>query len=413
MVNEQARPQRGAARVSLTLLVTLVAGILLSISSPASADVTTVSGSALGYISDVSLFGGPKQRDGVGQVACTGGQLGNPPDCTNSDLASASSPSVTLPSSGGDVSDSKDAGATAQYGPAKIFSGQYPNAANDPTGGATSPPSGPLVTSSSGTTGANGSVTSTAEVQPGTQGTVDPTQPRGIGPGPLVADAVSATCTASETDSVTGATNVSGSVHITNGVLVTSTDANGNAATTVPIPADPSPNDSGHTGTINNVGDSFTVTYNEQTTDANGVLTVWALHMRLLGPTAVGDLWIGGVTCGLTTVPGTSTQGTTATTQGSTSTTSGSTSTTQATTSTTQGGTSTTQASTSTTRASTSTTQAATSTTQATSTTSTPGSPPGRIVPTVVCDILAALSRLPIVGPLIAFVARLLGCGAG
>jgi hypothetical protein len=151
-------------------------------------------------------------------------------------------------------------GATAQYGPAKLFSGQYPNAANDPTQSATSPPSGPLSVSTVGTTGPSGSVTSTASVTQGTQGTADPNQPRGIGPGPIVADAVSSTCTAS------------------------------------------------------NVGDNFKVVYNEQIPGADGSITVNAVHMSLLGPTAVGDLIIAQSVCGR----GATTGGATTTGAGST-----------------------------------------------------------------------------------------------
>jgi len=279
-------------------------------SQPAVADVTTVTGSACAYFANVSLFGGPAMRRGCGQ----------PADAPANNLA----PAVVLPPSGGSpvVADDAD-GAFAQYGPAFLFSGQYPNAANDPTGNAPAPPSGPLHVSTQGTTGPNGAVMSTASVAPGTQGTADPNQPRGVGPGPIIADAVSSTCAATETNPATGAKSVTGSTTITNGTLVLTTDANGAPATSEPVPATPPANYT-RTGTITNVGDNFKVVYNEQTTDGNGVLTVNAVHMTLLGPTAVGDLVIGQSVCGIATVAGTTTTtlvGTTTTTGAGTTTT--------------------------------------------------------------------------------------------
>ncbi|MCA1683896.1 MAG: cadherin-like domain-containing protein, partial [Actinobacteria bacterium] len=256
---------------------------------PASAAVTGISGSALGYYTDVSLFGGPAQREGAGQVPCNldsngNGIPGSPADCfvvaQGGSPTTSASPSVVLPSGGGNVSDANPNGAIAQYGPAKLFSGQYPNAANDPGQSAPSPPSGPLDVNTQGTL-AGGSVTSTATISKGTQGTVDPTQPRGVGPGPVVADALSSTCTASES-------GLSASTTITNGILVLSTDSGGAALSTIPVPANPPPNWT-RSGVITNVGDSFTAVYNEQIISQDSI-TVNAVHLYLLGPTARGEL---------------------------------------------------------------------------------------------------------------------------
>jgi hypothetical protein len=63
------------------------------------------------------------------------------------------------------------------------------------------------------------------------------------------------------------------------------------------MPANPRPNDGPHRGVISNVGDSFEVFYNEQDTSVLGSITVSAIHMRLLGPIAVGDLYIGRTRC--------------------------------------------------------------------------------------------------------------------
>src|SRR5215213_7594033 len=88
-----------------------VVGAILTLPGSSSADVVSVSGSACGYYTDVSLFGGPSARRGCGQTVVD--PFGN-------------SPSVTLPSSGSvsPITANDPDGATATYGPAKIFSGQ-------------------------------------------------------------------------------------------------------------------------------------------------------------------------------------------------------------------------------------------------------------------------------------------------
>jgi hypothetical protein len=310
---------------------------------PAVADVTAVQGSACGYFADVSLFGGPKNLRGCGQPA------GSPAD--------NASPSVTLPATGSatPITGADADGATAQYGPAKIFSGQYPS--NDLN--ATSPPSGPLNVSTQGTTGAGGSVTSTASVTQGAQPPPGlPAQPRGVGPGPVIADAVSSTCTATETNATTGAKSVSASTTITNGKLETKYDAATQLPTVVEnVPVNPPVNYT-RSGTIDHVGDSYTVIYNEQIATGAGGITVNAVHLKLLGPTAVGDLVIAQSVCAITTAPG----ATTTTLAGATTTTqAGATTTTQAATTTTQA-----QATTTTAGATTTTGAGATTTTAAT-----------------------------------------------
>jgi hypothetical protein len=295
-----------AQRLALAIVAVIgLGGGLVAVSGPSGADVTAVTGSACGYLTDVSLFGGPSMRRGCGQT---------------DDVPAGTSPSVTLPAGGSatPITATDPDGATAQYGPAKIFSGQYPE--NDFN--ATSPPSGPLNVSTRGTLGPNGSVTSTASVDPGSQPPPGlPAQPRGIGPGPVIADAVSSTCTAQETDPGTGAVSVSGSTTVTAGILETKYDAMTQLPTvTEDVPANPPANYT-RTGTIDHVGDSFRVVYNEQIVSPDGKsITVNAVHMTLLGPTAVGDMIIAQSVCGLTTVPVTTTAGptTTSTTPGST-----------------------------------------------------------------------------------------------
>src|SRR4051812_2577417 len=215
--------RRSRAYRLLVVIAVVGAGTFTVVTgTPALANVTAVQGSACGYLADVSLFNGPKMLRGCGQAA------GAPAD--------NASPSVALPAAGSatPITGADADGATAQYGPAKIFSGQYP--ANDQN--ATSPPSGPLNVSTQGTTGPGGSVTSTASVTQGSQPPPGlPAQPRGVGPGPVIADAVSSTCTATETNATTGAKSVTASTTITNGKLETKYDA----ATQLPIQTEPVP----------------------------------------------------------------------------------------------------------------------------------------------------------------------------
>ena len=202
----------------------------------AATTVSGVTGSAYGFFTHVSFFGGPFGNQGP-------------------------KPKVALPP-GGSASPvtASDPSETAAYGPAVIFT------------------SGPATVSTQGTTGATGTVTSSSQLQT-------------IFGGPFTADSGSSTCTAS-------ATGVTGSTTFANGQLVTKTDANGNPVTTVAIPDDPPPNDS-ISGTIDSVGDSFTYVFNEQIVKADGSLTVNAGHEYLLGPNARGDLIFGQSVCGV------------------------------------------------------------------------------------------------------------------
>ena len=313
MAESRSRVYRLLVVVAVVVATTYATGVT---APPAAADVTAVQGSAFGYRASVSLFGGPPAVRGFGQ----------PADAP----ATNASPGVTLPATGSanPITATDSDGATAEYGPAKIFSGKYPA---DPN--AAAPPSGPITVSTQGTLGANGSVTSSVSI----------TQPRGVGPGPVTADEVRSTCTASESGK-------SASTTITGGVLETKYDTSTQLPTvTEPIPTNPTVNFT-RTGTLDHIGDSYRVVFNEQTNNADGSITVNAVHLFLLGPTAVGDLIIGQSVCGVTATAATTSTtqaGATTTTQaGATTTTqTGATTTTQATaTTTTQAGATTTTA---------------------------------------------------------------------
>lgn len=219
----------------------LAVAATVAFGGPASADVSEVSGGAYGIFAHITLFGGAQPDTGP-------------------------TPSVTLPPNGSSspITDSAPS-AKAQYGPAVLVD------ANE------------IKVSTEGTTGANGSVTSSATVDgKGEEGVV-----------PVFYDRLASTCTARES-------GLSGSTTVGGGKLVTSTlpqnDPNAGAPKdTEDVPANP-PANYERTGNITNVGDSFRVVYNEQIKDGASI-TVNAVHLFLLGPTAVGDLIIGQSRC--------------------------------------------------------------------------------------------------------------------
>jgi hypothetical protein len=208
----------------------------------------SVAGGACGYFSDVSLFGGPSTVRGFGQTIPPGD-------------ARSASPSVTLPAGGSVTALTKtDAdGALAAYGPAVVFGGRPPADPNAPI-----PPSGAQKVSTKGKL----AVTSSASV-------------KNVGAGPFSAGAVSCTSKA-------GKSGASASTTVTRGVLATATDPDGNPTASVELPAHPPVNHT-VTGTTSN-GDDFKAVFNEQTVAADGTITVEAVHLYLLGPTAVGDV---------------------------------------------------------------------------------------------------------------------------
>lgn len=250
------RRRYGRSRTARALIALLLsAGMVVALPSSSGAVVTlVVKGGATGYLSNISLFGGPySQRGPAGTPGC---------DATST---TACSPSVQLPATGGDLSATDPDGATAQYGPAIIFS------------------AGQMDVSTRGTTGPGGSVTSSTSVQ----------NVNKSGQEVFTASAVASSCTASQG-------GVSGSTTITNGTLqISEGDPNVEGdETIVPIPTNPAPNTS-FNGVIEGVGDSFRYVFNEHVRNLDGSITVYAAHLYLLGPTAVGDLFIGKAECGV------------------------------------------------------------------------------------------------------------------
>ncbi|HEX2191743.1 MAG TPA: hypothetical protein VHH09_00980 [Acidimicrobiales bacterium] len=237
-------------------MVTVAAGSL-ALSGPSSADVVATRGEAYGYFASVSLFGGPAMIRGP-------------------------QPIVTLPPTGSAMPlTANQATGLVQYGPAIIFS------------------SGPITVSTQGTLGPGGSVTSSTDIQ-----TINTSESE-----IFTADRLQSSCTASET-------GVSGSTTVTNGTIILQDpdpDVSGEPGEQiVSIPTNPAPNTT-YNGTVANVNDNFQAIFNEQIVNPDGSITVYAYHLRLLGPTAVGDLFVGKSECGVTAVTVTTTSTSTST----------------------------------------------------------------------------------------------------
>jgi hypothetical protein len=200
---------------------------------------TTLAGGAYGYFTSVALFGGAPATRGP-------------------------EPAVTLPATGADPPlTATAASGRAAYGPAEIFT------------------SGRIEVSTQGTPGPAGSVRSSSALTD-------------VGPGPLIAQTLTSTCSASPTAQTA-------SVTIAGGKLTTSEGANLDSEaddTIVNLPANPAVNTS-FEGKLEGIGDSFRIVLNEQTR-SSGSITVNAAHMYLLGPTAVGEAIIGQSRCGAT-----------------------------------------------------------------------------------------------------------------
>ena len=204
------------------------------------APVGGVSGGAYGFFTSVSLFGSPAATRGP-------------------------APTVTLPAGGSadPVTASAPTG-DAEFGPAILFTSDQ------------------IDVSTQGVPG--GTVTSSAKVA----------NVNRSGQEQLTAATAASTCTASSSGQT-------GSATFTGAKLTTSQGADLDSEaddTVVQIPANPAPNTT-YNGKIENVGDTFRAVVNEQVV-GSGSITVNAVHLYLLGPTAVGDLIIGQSRCAVT-----------------------------------------------------------------------------------------------------------------
>jgi Ca2+-binding RTX toxin-like protein len=202
---------------------------------------TPIAGSASGYqVPNLTIFGGVQAPLGP-------------------------TPSVTLAADASNSPQTASVGTgAAVFGPARIFSSRA------------------ITVTTEGSLGAGGSVTSSVDIRDVNRS----------GAEVLTASRLRSTCTAS-------AGGMSGSTTVTGGVVLTSEgdpDIGGDE-TYMTVPTNPAPN-TAFEGRIETVGDSFRYVFNEQVTNPNGTLTVYAAHLEMLGPTAVGDVYIGRVNCG-------------------------------------------------------------------------------------------------------------------
>ena len=216
-------------------------------SAPATVSITVkppsgLTGTANGYASSVSLFGGPSEPRGPAPAVALS------PDGSNS------------------AQNAHVEAADATYGPAAIFE------------------SGPIDVHAEGALLPARYASTSVTVA----GHTDPAQR----PGPFLYDRVAATCSATTAGASTKVT-------LTNAVVETKYDPDTQEAVeSEPVPAEPP---QGYTveGTIDHVGDAFRIVFNERVTSAGGALAgVNAAHLYLLGPTAVGDVVIGRTVCG-------------------------------------------------------------------------------------------------------------------
>lgn len=255
---------RGARKIALAGLFSVALGVSAG-QIPASAAATTVSGGGFGFKTAVSLFGGPTMTRGT----------------------AAGDAVVDLPASGSvtPIVDYATSGI-GQYGPAVIYtSGPLAVSTQGEKGDALRPG---YVASSATATNVGTWVgvmveDSTGVYEPALGGQMDP----------LVALEVSSACATREGGSATGTSTILGG-------RVVDTDSAGNPVNERQVAVNPAPN-TVETGTLAHIGDDWRITFNEQTISPDGKsIVINAVHMELLGPTAVGDMYIGQSRCGYT-----------------------------------------------------------------------------------------------------------------
>jgi hypothetical protein len=286
--------------VCSTLMALVQIGVAPS--PAAAAPVTAVKGEACSYFVKVGLFGGPQTPNGCneGTNSDNTGPPRAPAGGTNTTDGSYS-PHVRITGAGGSMSATDANGAKAVYGPAVIHGGRWPCAeTGDRNCAASGPASGPQAASTTGSAAA-GTVSASADISlyatPPPVGCYPGYGPNcynvgGFGPFPVEGDSLHVQCSATDT-------SVSGSTTFSNALLATTTDADGEPLDQEEVPDNPPVNYTRH-GVITNVGDVFSVVYNEQIVNPDGSLTVNAVHMYLFGPVAVGEVIRGQVTCGTT-----------------------------------------------------------------------------------------------------------------
>jgi len=261
-MTEKCGGRRRAIRRIAPVVVAMatVGGVTVGLGEPAAA-VGNPRGSACGYYTDVSMFQSNNILRGCGQ-----GKM--PTD--------AYSKRVVLPAGGSasQISYYDGNGARAQYLLGYLFSGPWtdPNASVPPM-------SGVISVNTKGVS----TVISEANVA-------------SVGPQQFTASNVYAKCTLQA-----DGTSIAYTTTITNGVVVTSTDVDGETLTSETVPANPSPgyHVAGSLSSTPSGNETFDIYFNERVNNGDGTYTLSAVHMVLHGPDAVGHMYIGQVMCGM------------------------------------------------------------------------------------------------------------------
>ncbi|MHB1535251.1 MAG: hypothetical protein ACYC1D_11730 [Acidimicrobiales bacterium] len=213
--------------VACVVFFSAIGAAAMASSSTSGAAITAVTGSAYGYNSSISLFGGPSNACGSPQTL----------PCPN--------PAVTLPSTGSITPvTAKLASEDLVYGPAHIFD------------------SGPINISTQGAPGPTGTVISSTSIAGCTTAVSNGCNVGQIYAGPFTATSVSSTCTAN------GGTPT-GSVTVNGGQLAEEPaggPAGGTPGPPITVPTNPPPNYS-VSATNPDTGKVYTYVFNEQTAE--------------------------------------------------------------------------------------------------------------------------------------------------
>ena len=259
-------------------LATATTGLIALTTTPAHATVGQTY--ACAYWVNVNIFG-----SGYSTQGCA-------PQTNSGASANTLAPSLTLPAAGGMLSASDTDGAKSIYsGVATFFSSPY-----DPNDNLTN--SGRLDVSVAGSASAVQATAKAETVGPSPFWTRSPSSAA-----PYAEPAKSGSSYDGSTGFVeskcqgSGSTEV-GTVTIKNGFVDTVTGTNGYPTQTVAVP-NPTPVNHRINFVMHNEGDSGYIIFNERIANADGTLTVNAVHMYMQGPSAFGDLIIGKTICGI------------------------------------------------------------------------------------------------------------------
>jgi len=275
----QPRPRKARRRLAPVVALAALASGMMGVTTPA-AHATVGQTYACAYWVNISLFGGPYRSQGCAPQT--------DPGATANSLA----PSLTLPAAGGYLTATDADGARAIFGGvATVFSSPY-----DPNDNLTN--SGALSVTAIGSSSAVQATARAETVGPSPFWTRSPSSAP-----PYAEPAKSGSSYDGSTGYVeskcqgSGSTEV-GTVTIKNGYVDTITGTDGYPTQTVAVP-NPTPVNYRVDYRLDNVGDTGYIIFNERIANADGTLTVNAVHMYMQGQSAFGDMIIAKTVCGI------------------------------------------------------------------------------------------------------------------